>query len=341
MTANSCSRLLPCGFVQSRAGYKATPDDVRIEGHAIPVDSLFHWWCRLQKDFSNDSGEAAFAPALSSSPALDKNLRRSERVFVSLRVLISAAAEPGEVFLSEGRTIDVSQDGASIMVDRDLNIGQTIKVRRVGVNREALALVVGNYKDHDSNSRVFGITLKDSNVNLWDIVFPAPADLDKAVLRALLRCVACGRLEVTYLNEFESDLFLNHNSVPRLCGQCGGWTTWIRPYGQVPLSPHVAAEPGGDPDSATQNRRSHQRLRAETVGCIRNSALGNDVVLVSDLGRGGLSFFSTNVYPEGATIEMAVPYTSKAPNIFSLVRIVGARKGREPNLTEYRATYLV
>lgn len=272
---------------------------------------------------------------------MNKNLRRSERVFLNLRVRISAAAaERGEDFVGEGQTIDVSHSGAAIMVDRDLSVGQTIKVRRVGVNKEAVARVVGYYKDQGSNSRVFGIALAESNVNLWDIVFPTTADLDKAVLRALLRCVACGRLEVAYLNEFESDLFLNHQSVARLCGQCDGWTTWIRPYGNVLLSPEDAEE-SGVPDSGIQNHRSNERLRTETVGCIRNPALGNDVVLVSGLRRGGVSFFSPNQYAEGATIEMAVPYTSKAPNVFSLVRIVGVRKGKDGNLTEYRATYLV
>jgi len=261
---------------------------------------------------------------------------------MNLRVRVSAPAERGEDFLGEGKTIDVSHDGASIMVDRDLSVGQTIKVRRVGINKEAVARVVGYYKDHDSNARVFGIVLTENKVNLWDIFFPAAADLDKAVLRALLRCVACGRLEVSYLNEFESDLFLNHHSVPRLCGQCGGWTTWIRPYGQAQVSAERAEE-SGLPDDGKQNHnhRSHERLRTETVGCIRNSGLGNEVVLVSDLGRGGLSFSSANQYSEGTTIEMAIPYTSKAPNIFSLVRIIGARKAKDRNLTEYRAIYLI
>ena len=254
---------------------------------------------------------------------------------MNLRVRISATVNRGEVLLGEGQTIDVSHDGAAIMVDGELRVGQTVKIRRVGVNKEALARVVGSYyyshtKDPGSGARVFGVVLADNRVNFWDIFFPAAAELGKAVLRALL---------VAYLNEFESDLFLNHHSVARLCGQCGGWTTWIRPYGQVPVNPDGAAE-SAVPDSATQSNRSHERLRTETVGCIRNSALANDVVLVSDLGRGGLSFFSTNVYPEGACLEMAIPYSSKAPNVFSLVRIVDARKGKESNLTEYRAAYL-
>ena len=106
----------------------------------------------MQRDFNKDSGEPAFSPALSSSSPLNKNLRRSERVFVNLRVRICAAAERGEDFLGEGQTIDVSHDGAAIMVDRDLSVGQTIKVRRVGVNKEAEAQVVGNYKDEMGDS---------------------------------------------------------------------------------------------------------------------------------------------------------------------------------------------
>lgn len=39
-------------------------------------------------------------------------------------------------------------------------------------------------------------------------------------------------------------------------------------------------------------------------------------------------------------METAIPYTSKAPHVFSLVRIVGARREKKGSLTEYRAAYL-
>ncbi len=299
-----------------------------------------HRWCRLANDLGNESSGHVFEADHCSTSPLSKNLRRSERVSLDLRVRVSGTAERGEDFSGEGHTVDVSHDGAAIIVDRDLHVGQTIKIRRVGVNKEALARVVEYYKNNASGARVFGITLADTRVNLWDIVFPTPAGLDKAVLRALLRCVACGRLEVSYLNEFESDLFLNHNSVARLCAQCNGWTTWTRPYGDFAATPAEALESNVS-DSQTRNRRSHERLRTETVGCVRHPAFGNEVVLVSNLAREGLSFYSANQYPEGAYIEMAIPYTSKAPNIYSLVRIVGTRKGKDGSLIEYRATYLV
>lgn len=278
---------------------------------------------------------------------LKKNLRRSARVFLNLRLHLSVPVERGEEFLGEGKTMDVSQDGASIVVDRDLGVGQTIKIRRVGASKEALARVVGCYQDHRSTGRVFGVALSDKESNLWDIVFPPAAGLEDAVLRSLLRCVACGRLEVSYLNEFESGFFLNHHSVARLCGHCGGWTTWTPPYGSI-ASGSDASVSGGraqfdaqDAELENLHNRSDQRFRKETVGCVRNLSLGNEVVVVSSLGREGVNFFSSNHYPEGASIEMAIPYTSKAPNVFSLVRIVGARKEKKGSLTEYRAAYLV
>ncbi|HVH69831.1 MAG TPA: PilZ domain-containing protein, partial [Candidatus Dormibacteraeota bacterium] len=187
----------------------------------------------MQRDFSKESGESIFPTVPPPALAITGNLRRSERVLLNLPVRVSVMLERGEDFLGEGQTVDVSHNGAAITVNRDLLVGQTVKVRRVEGNKEAVARVVGCYKDPSANSPVFGITLTESSDNFWDIVFPTNVGPDKAVLRALLRCVACGRLEVSYLNEFESDLFLNHHSVARLCEQCGGWTTWTRPYGIV------------------------------------------------------------------------------------------------------------
>jgi hypothetical protein len=298
--------------------------------------------CCLSNEFENESSAPHFKTGPPLASALSENFRHGERVTMTLRVRVSATAERGEDFQCEGHTVDVSHDGAGIMLDRDLCVGQTIKIRRVGVNKEGLARVVGSYAyaDNRSSARVFGVALADNKVNLWDIFFPTVAGPESAVLRALLRCVACGRLEVAYLNEFESDLFLQHSSVARLCARCNGWTTWTRPYGNFPAGPEEPAEAHVQ-DSAARNHRSHDRLRAETVGCIRNLTSGNEVVLVSDLARGGVRFYSSTQYPEGARIEMAIPYTSKAPNIYFLVKVVGSRKEKGSNLTEYRAVYLV
>jgi hypothetical protein len=283
------------------------------------------------------SGNAAKAEsALTSTHG--KNLRQSERVLLTLPIRISGAGEYGKEFVEEGHTVDVSRQGATIMVDRELRPGQNIKIQRVGVFKEAMARVVGQII-RGTAGLLYGVALVEPNVNLWDISFPAVCEVDKAVLRALLRCVACGQLEVSYLNEFEASLFLHHRSIARICQQCGGWTTWTQPRSPVEAdsqrqkSCYVLA-------SGTRNQRSHDRIPVDAIGSVRHPTLGTEVVLVGNLARGGLSFYSASTYAEGSSIEMAVPYTSKTPNIYVPARVVSSRKGTDKGFIEYGVSYI-
>jgi hypothetical protein len=296
---------------------------------------------------TNESTKDVIGAGHASFPAVDKNLRESDRVFLSLHIRVAGIAEHGKDLWEEARTVDVSRRGAAILVGLELYAGQNIKIQRVGPSsKEAMARVVGRIAGR-SEAHVFGVALLDAAPNLWDIAFPAAPDLEKAVLRALLRCIACSRLEVTYLSEFEADLFLRHHCISRTCPSCGGWTTWTRPLGHVSTDPQVPAELDSELQGSQQflasgkrNLRSHDRIQVEAVGCVRHATLGNEVVLVRDLARGGLSFYSANHYPEGSRMEMAVPYASRAPNIYSPARIVSSRKGAQKGLIEYGVAYL-
>jgi hypothetical protein len=299
----------------------------------------------MSNDPTGESTKDALSAGHAPFPAEDKNQRESDRVFLSLHIRVSCIAERGKDLWEEGRTVDVSRRGAGIMVDLELHPGQNIKIQRVGSGKEAMARVVGRLAGW-SETRVFGVALLDPAANLWDIAFPAAPDAE-VVLRALLRCIACRRLEVTYLSEFEAGLFLRHHCISRTCASCGGWTTWTRPFGHTSADPHIPVELDNGIQGSQQllargkqNQRSHDRIQVEAVGCVRHSTLGNEVVLVRDLARGGLSFYSANHYPEGSRMEMAVPYASRAPNIYSPAKIVSSRKGAEKGLIEYGVAYL-
>ncbi len=290
------------------------------------------------------SGNAAKVKPTQTSAQV-RNPRQSERVLLTLPIHISGLGEYGKEFVVEGHTVDVSRQGATIMVDRLLPLGQNIKIQRIGVSKEAIARIVGQII-RGTEGLLYGIAFVDPDVNLWDISFPAVCEVDKAVLRTLLRCVACGQLEVSYLNEFEADLFLYHRSIARICGRCGGWTTWTLPYGQISAEPHSPVETDSQRQRSsyvlalgTRNQRSHDRIPVDAIGSVRHPTLGTEVVLVGNLARGGLSFYSTSTYPDGSSIEMAVPYTSKTPNIYVSARIVSSRKGGDKGFIEYGVSY--
>jgi hypothetical protein len=291
----------------------------------------------MSNKHSKGSGEHSGEAEHVLSPALEKNYRQSDRVVVTLRIRVSGVRGNGKDFFEDGQTVDISRQGATIKVGRELFAGEIIKVQRIdGVGEEATAQVVGRVEG-GSEGYVFGVTMLDpAGVNPWSVVFPAAADTDKPVLRAFLRCVDCDRTEVAYLDEFEADLFLYHHCISRMCKHCGGFTIWNRPHGRTFAGSIATMAPG------TQNRRSHGRIQLEAVGCVRRPGSGNEVVVVKDLARGGLSFYSVVEYPEETRVEIAVPYTSKSPNIYTSARIVSARKTAAKGLLEYeyRATYL-
>src|SRR6267154_1061404 len=204
---------------------------------------------------SNECGEHNAGAEHALSPTQEKNHRQSDRVYLTLPIRVSGIRGHGKDFLEEGQTIDISRQGATIKVDRDLFAGEIVKIQRLdGVGKEATARVVGRVAG-GSEGYEFGVTMLDpAIVNPLGVVFPTVASMHKAVLRALLRCVVCGR---------------------------------------------------------------------------------NEVVVVRELARGGLSFYSATKYPEGSRVEIAVPYSSKAPNIYSPARIVSSRNGAGKDLLEY------
>ena len=291
----------------------------------------------MPNNHSNESSEHSGGAEHALSPALEKNHRQSDRVVLTLRIRVSGVRGDGKDFFEDGQTVDISREGATIKVGRELFAGEIIKVQRLdGVGEEATAQVVGRVEG-GSEGRVFGVTMLDpAAVNPWSVVFPAVADMDKPVLRAFLRCVDCDRTEVSYLSEFEADLFLYHHCISRMCEHCGGFTIWNRPNDRTFAGPIATVAPG------TQNRRSHGRIQLEAVGCVRRPGRGNEVVVVKDLARGGLSFYSVAEFPEESRVEIAVPYSSKSPNIYTSARIVSSRKTAVKGLLEYEygATYL-
>lgn len=276
-----------------------------------------------------------------------KNLRRSERILIRLSISVSGKVENTQKFFKEGRTLVVSRYGATITVDWDLRAGQNIIIQCVNGNEQAEAQVVEKIKDQPQG-HVYGIKLLEPAVTFWGITFPPFVESQKAVVRVLLRCITCWQFEVAYLNEFDTKSFVAHCSLARFCSKCRNWTTWNRPHGEMltassfPLrSDSQGQNSGSELRLEIHDKRSYGRTRLEAVGCIRQPPLGDEIVLVLDLAPGGVRFCSANNYAEGSSVEVATPYSSRAPNIFAPARIVSYKKCPENAHTEYGLAYIV
>jgi hypothetical protein len=290
----------------------------------------------VAKNLRNKSTERTGGTDHALAPGWEKNHRQSERVSLALPIRVSRVPAHDGDFLSEGQTVDISRQGATLKLDRTLDVGETIKIQQLDHGEEVMARVVRRVTE-GSEGHLFAVAISNSTAGrAWGVVFPEAARMDGAVLRVLLTCLGCHRSEVCYLDEFEADFFLSHQNVSRICKPCGGSTTWIHPRGCASTG-RIDAVPSG-----TRERRSHGRIQVETVGCVRHPALGNEVVVVTELTPRGLSFYSAAQYSVDSCVEIAVPYSFRAPNIYAPARIVSSRKGKGNGVLEheYGVAYL-
>jgi len=136
-------------------------------------------------------------------------------------------------------------------------------------------------------------------------------------------CSECGKKLIFALNEIEYRVYSANQRLSFGCETCGHNVTW-KP---VPNQPELAA-PG--PASAEVENRKHASTRMKAMACIQESGRDDDIVEVSDISRGGVSFRAKRVYPVNSWIQFAVPYTPGAANIFVSGRIAW-RKDLEGN----------
>ena len=265
----------------------------------------------------------------------------SERVAIRFPIVVWGTDLMGKDFNEEGRTDSITRNGATIVVKRLLGPHDVIRVLRHGSQKEAVARIVGQTGILPEGN-VYGINVQDPNFELWGIRFPPPGDNKRAVSRVLLQCRSCKAREVVYLDEIEAEVFETNNWLSRNCSQCSDWTRWflaakeVKPGEDMVVPAHdktKAPEPGVD-------KRKHRRLKMQTNGCIREPGVEENVVAVVDVSRGGVKFRTPKKYAVHKWVEIAVPYTRGAANIFVPARITWVKTGNPGDWNEYGLAYV-
>jgi PilZ domain len=265
--------------------------------------------------------------------------RRSDRVSVTVPIEVIGTDIEGQRFAQRSCTIVVSRYGASVAVARKLAPKQEFVIRRLGLSGDKKAEVrVLRKIGAQSDKYVYGVMLLDPSVDLWDIDFPPPAESEQAVARTLLECACCKSREVTYLNETEFQAFVANQGIVRFCRNCGASTTWkqaLRDFLSRPGLPQAAAR------TRTEDRRKEARSKVSLIACIRRPESDEEVVVCENISHGGLSFRSKNPYTKGSRIEVAVPYSPRAANIFVSAWVVYSQELSRGDLFRHGVTYRI
>jgi len=276
--------------------------------------------------------------------------RRSDRVLLTILLEVSGTDSHGIEFKESGKTLIVSRRGAMIVLGKDLKPGQEVHIRRKAPSesqRQSQVRIV-NQMGHDRDGDLYSVEVLDPEIDLWGVDFPALLEDSDAVAKMLLECTYCHAREVAYLTEIELRAFEANRGIARHCRICRVPSIWT----QVPhedekkLKVRAArtrrtAEPqGAIPTDGEKRARQRLRLQTRLTACIRKPEEDDELAVCEDISPIGMCFRSKRRFDAETPIEVAVPYSPDAANIFLPARIVYSeeipRAGLFRHGTEYR-----
>lgn len=276
-------------------------------------------------------------------------LRRSDRVSLTLLLEASGRDVHGQDFKDSARTLLINRTGAVIVLDRELQPESHVHLRRQApteAHRESNVRIVGQF-GRQKDGYLYGIEILDDQKDLWGIEFPTISDSSEAVARMLLECSYCRSREVAYLNDIELQGFETNRGIARHCKNCGVPSIWTQ-------APHedekkIAArtarsrkahEPPPGPPGEEQRERQRLRLKTRLTACVRQANSDDELAVCEDISPVGMCFRSKRRYDVDTPVEVAVPYSPDAANIFLPARIVYSEEMPKAGLfrhgTEYR-----
>lgn len=269
--------------------------------------------------------------------------RQSDRISLQVAVEASWTDTQGQAVSQTVETFLVSRNGAVLKLAEKLSMGQEVVLRRSVSDREwktVHAHIVAEI-DRDPSGFFYAIALREPRPDFWDIDFPSPAQAEDALARMLMECSFCQKREVVYLNELELKSFEARRCVARLCRNCSAPSIWIevRP-GQSGAETRQGATDLAELQQRIEPSRNRARVKARVLACIRHRGFQEEVAVCEDLSRGGIAFRSRNQYPEGARLEVAVPYTPGSSAIFVPIRVVSSRPIPSAGLYRHGAAYI-
>ncbi len=99
--------------------------------------------------------------------------RRTLRVALALPVLVHGQNDMGEKFCYKAVTRSVNRQGALIILDEVVSLGQALMLVNENTNRQAETHVVFVQREREGKYLV-GLEFVNADTNLWKMTFPAP-----------------------------------------------------------------------------------------------------------------------------------------------------------------------
>ncbi|HVO56158.1 MAG TPA: hypothetical protein VMT51_00530 [Dongiaceae bacterium] len=97
--------------------------------------------------------------------------RRSQRIYLSVRITVSGVLNDGVKFQEETSTLLVNSHGALIVLGTRMRDSQALMLRNSTTNRECRCRVVETVAEREGRFEI-AIELTEAVPNFWPVVFP-------------------------------------------------------------------------------------------------------------------------------------------------------------------------
>ncbi|HXW62236.1 MAG TPA: PilZ domain-containing protein [Candidatus Acidoferrales bacterium] len=276
-------------------------------------------------------------------------VRRSDRVSLTLLLEASGIDSQGQEFKGPARTLLINRTGAVIVLERELLPEQQIHLQRRApheAHRHSQVRVVGQF-GRQKDGYLYGVELPDPSIDLWGVEFPPSAESLEAVARMLVECSYCRTREVVHLNELELRAFEANRGIARHCKSCGVPSIWTQaPHedekrftARATRSRRAAESSGAIPPEGEQRQRQRVRLHTRLSACVRQAGADDELAVCEDISPLGVCFRSKRRYEGGAMVEVAVPYSPDAANIFLPAIVIYSEAIPKAGLFRHGAQY--
>ena len=270
-----------------------------------------------------------------------------ERVRLRLRIEARGTDADGREFRHRGSTVEIHREGAVIELPAaagGIVPGQALAVRRQHGEDgwlEAKARVLGVAGGQDE-VRMYAVELLPGGEEFWNIEFPQRTRSRSAVACMLLECCFCRRREVVYLSERDMLCFNTQKGIARGCEACEIPTIWTQTLDEDPPPPPNGApafQRMGQP-AQMHDRQATPRFRTRLTACVRAAGSEPELAVCENMSRGGLCFRTRRRFQEEDILEVAVPFTKGAANIFVPARVIYVQEVPNAGLHRHGAAYL-
>jgi PilZ domain len=270
-------------------------------------------------------------------------IRRSDRISLTMHLEAAGKDRDGHEFVAPARTMLVSRYGAAILLPHELHEGQEFVLRRRsgGAQQESRVRIVARLGG-DVDGRLYGVAALEPEPNLWGIEFPSELTAEDGVTHVLLECSSCQTRQIAALTELDLKVFEAHHVVARPCKVCQSPTVWKQAAGEASEQLPATQAPRKPAESESPlGARWKPRVQTRLPACIRQAGQPDDVGVCENISRSGLCFRSLKRYAKGSRIEVAVPYSQGAANVFLSANIIYVQELVPAGLFRHGAAYVL